>query len=171
MATNGNSFVVNIVDLQNISTDIRGTNATTILQDQVANLQTMVDTTTHTIYADALSNFTPGRAIDIYADLNLSNVGLYSNSNVVYLNTNSTITGTSGLGTSIETGSNTTGSAGSNYVFFSSMFTYVPNPSAIYYGTNPVFMTVGQVSVSSFTAYSWSNSLAFAGAPFLWQAV
>jgi hypothetical protein len=102
MSTNASPFIVNIVPLQNVASDIRGTDATTVLQGQVANILTMVDTTTHTIFADNFSNFTPANPyITIEANLNLaSNIGLYSNSNLVYLNTTSTITG----GGSGETG-------------------------------------------------------------------
>jgi hypothetical protein len=106
MSTNASPFIVNIVPLQNVASDIRGTDATTILQGQVANILTMVDTTTHTIFADNLSNFTPANPyINIEANLNLaSNIGLYSNSNLVYLNTTSTITGGGGSGTAGPTG-------------------------------------------------------------------
>jgi hypothetical protein len=96
MSTNGSPFIVNIVPLQNVASDIRGTNATSILQEQVANLQTMVDTTTHTIFADNFSNFTPGTSfINFQANLNLeNNIGLYSNSAPVSLNTGGSDTGT-----------------------------------------------------------------------------
>ena len=93
MATNASPFVVNIIDLQNISTDIRGTNltnATTRLQSQVANLQTMINPVTHTIYADTLSNFTTGSKINIVSNLNLSNAGLYSNGTLLNLSTTTT---------------------------------------------------------------------------------
>jgi len=101
MSTNASPFIVNIVPLQNVASDIRGTDATTVLQAQVANLQTMIDTTTHTIFADNFSNFTPSNPyINIEANLNLnSNIGLYSNNSLVYLNTASTITGGGGSGT------------------------------------------------------------------------
>jgi hypothetical protein len=114
MATNASPFVVNIVPLQNVASDIRGTDATTVLQAQVANLQTMIDTTTHTIFADNFSNFTPSNSfINIQANLNLaSNVGLYSNSDLVYLNTTSSITGGSTIGTAGPTGP--TGPSGAN---------------------------------------------------------
>jgi len=116
MSTNASPFIVNIVPLQNVASDIRGTDATTVLQGQVANILTMVDTTTHTIFADNFSNFTPANPfINIEANLNLaSNVGLYSNSNLVYLNT-STITGSgsSSLGPTGPTGpSGTIGTTG-----------------------------------------------------------
>lgn len=94
MSTNASPFIVNIVPLQNVASDIRGTDATTVLQGQVANILTMVDTTTHTIFADNFSNFTPANPfINVEANLNLgSNIGLYSNNSLVYLNTASTIT-------------------------------------------------------------------------------
>ena len=89
MSTNASPFIVNIVPLQNVASDIRGTNATTVLQEQVANILTMVDTTTHTIFADNFSNFTPDNPfINVQANLNLaSNIGLYSNNTLVSLNT------------------------------------------------------------------------------------
>ena len=87
MATNANSFVVNIVELQNIATSITGVAsgaaALTQLQSDVANLQQMVKYDTKTIAADVLSNFTTSHDIQILANLNLSNTALYYNSNTV----------------------------------------------------------------------------------------
>lgn len=204
MATNASPFIVNIVPLQNIASDIRGTDATTVLQGQMANLQTMIDTTTHTIFADNLSNFTPSNPfINIEANLNLmSNVGLYSNSNLVYLNT-STITGGGGSGTAGPTGptgpsgttgptgpsgttgatgatgpgtitasgSNTTDAGGSQTVTFATAFTTIPNVTATYFGTSPIFITINSVTMNNFSVLSWLNdgNPSF-NAPFLWIA-
>ena len=173
MATNASPFIVNIVPLQNLASDIRGTTDVSVLQAQVANLQTMVDTTNHILYADTLSNFTPGRAIDIVADLNLSNANLYTNSNLVILNT-STVTGTSGTISYIPTiqyGSSTTDIGGSTFITFVSTFTALPNVSLSYNGYNPVFMTFNTVSLSSFKAYSWSNNVKCPSAAFQWNAI
>lgn len=174
MATNASPFIVNIVPLQNIASDIRGTDATTVLQGQMANLQTMINTTTHTIFADTFSNFTPSNPyIDIVANLNLaSNVGLYSNSNLVYLNTTSSITASgSSTSFSLTSGSNTTGLTGTLSVSFTSTFTTLPNVIANFFGALPVFMTLDTVTTTGFKAYSWSNNgTAFSSAPFLWIA-
>ena len=85
-------FLVNIVELQNIVTNVQGTNSASQLaqlQATVANLQEMVIYETKTIATDVLSNYTASNAISVVANLNLSNVGLYSNSNAVALNTTS----------------------------------------------------------------------------------
>ena len=95
MATNANPFVVNIVDLQNIATGIGGTSKDSQLtqaQADIANIQQMVDYTTRTISADVIQSFTPGSVIDVMAGLNLSNASLYSNSNLVSLNTSNALT-------------------------------------------------------------------------------
>lgn len=170
MATNASPFIVNIVPLQNVASDIRGTDATTVLQGQMANLQTMIDTTTHTIFADNFSNFTPSNSfITVDANLNLaSNVGLYSNSNLVYLNTTSTVTTTATYTTA--SGSNTTGGTGNIAVSFTTAFTSAPKVTATYFGNRPVFMSVDTVTTTGFKAYSWSNALSFPNAPFNWNA-
>jgi hypothetical protein len=217
MSTNASPFIVNIVPLQNVASDIRGTDATSVLQGQVANILTMVDTTTHTIFADNFSNFTPSNPfINVEANLNLaSNIGLYSNNNLVYLNTTSTITGGGGSGTAGPTGatgptgaagptgptgprgptgptgptgltgpsgatgpgtisasgSNTTDGSGTLSVTFATAFATVPNVTATFFGSLPVFMTLDTVATTGFTAYSWSNDAsAYPDAPFLWIA-
>jgi hypothetical protein len=191
MATNASPFIVNIVPLQNVASDIRGTDATTVLQAQVANLQTMIDTTTHTIFADNFSNFTPSNPyINFEANLNLnSNIGLYSNNTLVYLNTASTITdggsvggaagptgptgptGPAGPGRISASGSNTTNGSGTLSVTFPVPFTTRPNVTATFFGASPVFITLNTVTTSGFNAYSWSNTgTAFPSAPFLWIA-
>jgi len=171
MATNASPFIVNIVPLQNLASDIRGTDATTVLQAQVANLQTMIDTTNHIIYTDALSNFTPGKPIDVYADLNLSNAVLYNNSNSVILNT-STISAVSFSQyiPSVQRGQTTTDTGASTNISFVSTFTSVPTIVANYIGYNPVYVTLDNISVSSLTAYSWSNNAIVPNAAFNWQA-
>lgn len=172
MATNASPFIVNIVPLQNLASDIRGTSDVSVLQTQVANLQTMVDTTNHILYADALSNFTPGRAIEIYADLNLSNANLYTDSNLVILNTSTTTTsGSISSVPTIQYGSSTTAAGGSTFVTFSSTFTGQPNVTTTFRGSVPVFMSFDTVSISSFKAYSWSNNAAFPSATFQWTAI
>jgi hypothetical protein len=199
MSTNASPFIVNIVPLQNVASDIRGTDATKILQGQVANILTMVDTTTHTIFADNFSNFTPSNPfINVEANLNLmSNVGLYSNSNLVYLNTTSTITGggsggatgatgargatgpsgatgatgATGPGTITASGSNTTDGSGTLSVTFATEFATVPKVTATFFGASPVFMTLDTIGTAGFTAYSWLNDgSAYPDAPFLWIA-
>jgi hypothetical protein len=90
MATNASPFIVNILDLQNIATGIAGTSSNASIakvQADIGNIQEMVNYQTRTISADILTSFTNGRTIDVMANLNLSNASLYTNSNLVTLNT------------------------------------------------------------------------------------
>jgi hypothetical protein len=90
MATNASPFIVNIVDLQNIATGISGTSKDSQLakaQEDIGNIQEMVNYQTKTLSADILTSFTTGQAIDVMANLNLSNTSIYTNSNLVTLNT------------------------------------------------------------------------------------
>lgn len=167
MATNASPFIVNIVPLQNIASDIRGTTELATAQAQIANLQTMIDTTNHVIYADAFSNFTPGKTIDVYANLNFSNAGLYTNSNAVTLNTDPDATTIP----SILYGTSSTDAGASTIVKFYTPFISTPNVTATCTTYIPAFMTIHNVSMSSFNAYSWSASDKRPNTPFQWQAV
>jgi hypothetical protein len=108
----------------------------------------MVDTTTHTIFADNFSNFTPSNSfINIEANLNLaSNIGLYSNNSLVYLNT-STITGGGGSGTAGPTGptgpSGATGATGATGPSGATGATGATGPSGATGATGP-----GRISIS-----------------------
>lgn len=172
MGTNANAFIVNIVPLQNIVTELGSSGSdTTVLQTQITSLQTMVDTTTKTIYADSIQSFTPSHTIDIFANLNLSNSSLLVNSNVVTL---SSAADSSSLSDStVKTGSNTIGVTGSQVVTFASPFVSTPNLVATYQGARPIFITVSAVSISTFTAHAWSNNAAYtAGSTgFTWMAL
>jgi hypothetical protein len=186
MSTNGSPFIVNIVPLQNVASDIRGTNPTTVLQEQVANILTMVDTTTHSIFADTFSNFTPSNPfINVQANLNLaSNIGLYSNNTLVTLNTGGSDTGTAsgptgptgasgatgptglrgvtgpsgptGPGRISISGSNTTDGSGTATIIFPTAFATVPNITATYFGASPIFMTINSVDETEFSVTSWT---------------
>jgi hypothetical protein len=102
MATNASPFIVNIVELQNIATGIKGTSNDSLLEQvqlDIANLQQMVDFKGKAISVDVINSFTQGGTIDVMANLNLSNASLYSNSNIVSLNTGTTITSSTSLST------------------------------------------------------------------------
>ena len=167
MSTNASPYIVNIVPLQNLASDIRGTSDLTILQGQVAEIQKMVDTTNFAMYTNSLSNVTSGAAIEVYADLNLSNANIYSNSNLITLNTASSSTAT----TTTQSGSSSTNAGGSTIVTFLSNFSNVPTVSLTFVGRSPVFMTCDTVSISSFSAYSWSNNGVYGGATFSWSGI
>jgi hypothetical protein len=175
MATNASPFIVNIVPLQNIPTNILGTVDVTALQSQVANLQTMVNTSNHTIYADAFSNFTPANPyIDVYTGLNLSNVGLYSNGNAVTLPTtdsssSSNITTTGSY--SINKGSSTTDTGASTIISFATVLPSIPSITLTARGYVPKFLTTDKISISSFNVYSWSGTTKSPTTAFEWMAI
>jgi len=106
MATNASPFIVNIVDLQNIAINIRGTSSNVELakaQSNIANIQEMVNYSSRTISTDFLKSFTSGQAIDVLANLNLSNASLFANSNLVNINSSQVSTlGLSGNGISVN---------------------------------------------------------------------
>jgi hypothetical protein len=79
MQNDTSRFVTNIIPLQNVNTNIGGTNPTTILSNTVVGLQQMINTDTRTVKANFLQSFTPGGQIGVLSGLNLSNVGITSN--------------------------------------------------------------------------------------------
>jgi len=94
MATNANPYVVNIVPLQGIAAGITSSSDTAgqliNLQTNVANIQAMVNYDTKTVSADIIKSFTLGNKIQFTENVNLSSVSLYSNNNLVSLNTDVT---------------------------------------------------------------------------------
>ena len=98
-----NPYIVNIVELQNVVTNVQGTNTAANLQSlqtAVGNLQEMVMYDTKTIAADVLSNFTASNSITVAGNMNFSNVNLYSNGTQAYLDVGTGEYGTSGATTS-----------------------------------------------------------------------
>jgi hypothetical protein len=78
MSGNPSPYVLNIIELQNVITSASGTDPVTILSNQVANLQQMVNYDLKQINVNAISNYntTP---IQVYSPLNLCNVSLTTN--------------------------------------------------------------------------------------------
>jgi len=95
MATNANSYVVNIVPLQGIATGITSTADTagqiTSLQTNLANIQSMVNYDSKTISTDFITSFTSGNTIQITDNINLSTVSLFSNGVATSLNSVNTV--------------------------------------------------------------------------------
>ena len=79
MQNTNSPYVANIVPLQNVISNTSGLDVNTQLSNDVAALQTMINTTTHTVYTDFLGAFTPGNSIGVLSPLNLCNVGITSN--------------------------------------------------------------------------------------------
>jgi len=108
-----NPYVVNIVPLQGIATGITTSSDTAgqilSLQNNIANIQTMVNYDTHTISADFITSFTEDQRIQVAESINLSSVSLYQNGSLVTLGGNSGSTSTiqSGLSSFVTCQSST----------------------------------------------------------------
>jgi hypothetical protein len=118
-----NPYLVNIVELQNVVTNVQGTNTAANIQNlqtAVGNLQEMVMYDTKTIKTDILTNFTASNSITVAGNMNFSNVNLYSNGTQGYLNVGTSVYGTSGTATSA--GSFSTLTANMSTLSVSSLF-------------------------------------------------
>lgn len=95
MAANASPYVVNIVPLQGVASGITSSSDTagqiTILQESVANIQSMVNYDTKTVSTDFITSFTDGNIIQFTNDINLSSVSLFSNSIPISLNSANTM--------------------------------------------------------------------------------
>ena len=89
-------YVLNIIELQNVITSASGVTPISLLSNQVANIQQMVNYDLKQINVNAISNYntTP---IQVYAPLNLCNVSLTTNGITI---------GSGGTVSTIGTGSN-----------------------------------------------------------------
>lgn len=120
MATNANPYVVNIVPLQGIATGITSSSDTAgqiiALQENVANIQTMVDYTSHTISADFITSFTQDQTIQITENINLSSASLYQNGILMNTGSVSSIQFATGSYMSGTTSNVNITTAGNNYL-------------------------------------------------------
>jgi hypothetical protein len=83
MQNDVSKFVVNIVPLQNVNSNISGVSPVNILSNQVANIQKMVNFDQKRIYTNTLGSFTTGQSINVVSPLSLCNVGITSNGTTV----------------------------------------------------------------------------------------
>jgi hypothetical protein len=81
MQNDTSKFLVNIIPLQNIQTNVGGTTAATTLSNSVVAIQQMVNTDTKTIRTNTIQSFTSNTSINVLSGLNLCNVGITSNGN------------------------------------------------------------------------------------------
>ncbi len=103
MQNDTSQFVVNIIPLQNIQSNISGLDPFSVLSNDVTNIQQMVDFQSKTVYTDFLRSYTENGPINVLSPLNLSNTILTSNgseittggssSNLVNSNTSVTLSG------------------------------------------------------------------------------
>jgi hypothetical protein len=81
MQNDTSQFLVNIIPLQNVQTNVSGTDDITVLTNSVTAIQQMVNTDTNTIRTNFLQSFTSNTSINVLSPLNLCNVGITSNDN------------------------------------------------------------------------------------------
>jgi len=78
MQNDTSKFVRNIVALQNVNSNVSGTNAITVLSNSIIALQEMVNPVSKSIRTDSLQSFN-NTSIAVLSGLNLCNVGITSN--------------------------------------------------------------------------------------------
>lgn len=76
---NDTKFVVNIIPLQNVNTNVGGTNAVNVLSNNVVAIQQMVNTSNNSIRTNSIQSFTSNASVNFISPINLSNVGITSN--------------------------------------------------------------------------------------------
>lgn len=79
MQNDTSQFVVNIIPLQNIQTNVSGIDRVSALASDVAAIKRLVNTDTNKIFTNTLASYTTG-GISVVSPMNLCNVGLTSNS-------------------------------------------------------------------------------------------
>ncbi len=149
MATNANPYVVNIVPLQGITTGITSSSDTAgqiiALQENIANIQTMVNYETHTLSADFITSFTQDQTIEITQNVNLSSASLYKDG-ILFGSSGSSSTISSGVSSFITCGPSTISlvSAGNNTLEISS--TGILVKGSLYASENAYVKTLYQTS-------------------------
>lgn len=148
MATNANPFVVNIVPLQGIATGITSSSDTAgqiiALQADVANIQTMVDYTTHTLSTDFITSFTEGQRIEITENINLSSASLYQNGVLMSIGNNNTTSTIKSLSTFISCGPSTI-----SFVTAGNSVLEIMSTGTLQYTSSPTYFSTG-IQVNGF---------------------
>jgi hypothetical protein len=155
MQSSASPFVVNIVPLANVQTNTSGEDATTVLSNQLAQVQQMVNFDQKRIYTDYLGAFTTDASIQVLSPLNLSNVGITSNG-IPISGTGSSAGGGSTIGaasTSITLFDTTAASAAAASFNVGSrpVFQILGNGNSLFYDTSGV-ATEFRISSMSFVA-------------------
>jgi hypothetical protein len=73
MQNDTSNYVVNIIPLQNVQTNVSGLDTTTSLTTDVTAIKRMVDTQTKRIYTNSIASFTTGGTVNFVSPTNLSN--------------------------------------------------------------------------------------------------
>ena len=79
MQNDTSGYVVNIVPLQNVQTNVSGLDPTAALTTEVAAIRRMVDTQTKRVYTNSIASYTPGGTVSFVSPTSLtgssSNIG------------------------------------------------------------------------------------------------
>jgi len=73
MQNDTSNYVVNIIPLQNVQTNVSGLDTTTSLTTDVTAIKRMVDTQTKRVYTNSIASFTTGGTVSFVSPTNLSN--------------------------------------------------------------------------------------------------
>jgi hypothetical protein len=88
MQNDTSGYVVNIVPLQNIQTNVSGLDPTATLTTEVAAIRKMVDTQAKRVYTNSIASFTPGGTVSFVSPTSLtgssSNIGAGATSLNIY---------------------------------------------------------------------------------------
>lgn len=79
MQNDTSQFLVNIIPLQNIQTNVSGLDSVSVLANDVAAIKRLVHTDTNKIFTNGLASYTTGGAISVTSPIHLCNVGITSN--------------------------------------------------------------------------------------------
>lgn len=134
MQNDTSNFVVNIIPLQNVQTNVSGVDRVSALTNDVAAIKRLVNTDTNRIFTNTLTSYTTGGTISVTSPMNLCNVGLTSNATVL--------------------GSSTAGTISN----LSSVLTMYPTS-----GFTSTVMNIGTASISSAVTVSESGNLVVSG--------
>jgi len=79
MQNDTSNFVVNIVALQNVQTNVSGVDRVSALASDVAAIKKFVNPEANQIFTNTITSYTTGGTISVTSPMNLCNVGLTSN--------------------------------------------------------------------------------------------
>jgi len=72
MQNDTSNYVVNIIPLQNVQTNVSGLDATTSLTNDVTAIKRMVDTQAKRVYTNSIASFTPGGTVSFVSPTSLT---------------------------------------------------------------------------------------------------
>lgn len=86
MQNDTSNYVVNIIPLQNVQTNVSGLDATTSLTNDVTAIKRMVDTQAKRVYTNSIASFTPGGTVSFVSPTSLTGTSGASGTSVATSN-------------------------------------------------------------------------------------